>query len=348
MVDADVGAVEGPDALVAIDEDVPDADGAFGNLKEEAVLTTLDPVVDEHAVDIADVVPDAVRVRLIDHQIVAADDPVGLVENLHGGRVVAGDFLDVVPAEDIFLQQAVGGGKQVDALRAGVTDEAAAHREAITAEITGDARAIGEGDVFQRGADDILAERGRIGGALGFVSLDLKGAVGVLRESEAAQRVPYAVGIAAVGRSGGPDQRAIVGGDLHQMGSGIDPKVNLPLLVIDEVGVGFDVSVPADSLQRLAVDEHHVVVKEPWRGLAAFAFAAPPVGRLGREEMRPRDPPQAVALGLPFVDDLGALDDRMFVGVGLDRDTLVELEVTRAVGAAAQDDGVAGDSAGDG
>src|SRR5690349_5176647 len=84
VVDVRVRAVEDAHAFVAIDEDVAGDCHALRNFKEETVDAALNPVVDEHAVDIADVVPNAVRVRLIDDEIVAAGDAIGLVEDLYG------------------------------------------------------------------------------------------------------------------------------------------------------------------------------------------------------------------------------------------------------------------------
>ena len=79
---------------------------------------------------------------LVDHEVVAADDAVGLVEDLHRRGVVAGDLLDVVSAKDVLLQQAVAGADDVDALRAGVADEAVPDGEPVAAEVAGHAGAM--------------------------------------------------------------------------------------------------------------------------------------------------------------------------------------------------------------
>ena len=108
VVDAASEELRTAHALVAVHEDVAGDGDALRDFQEEAVEAVLDPVVHEHAVHVADVVPDAVGIRVVDDEVVAADDAVGLVEDLHGGRVVAGDLLDVVAGEDVFLEQAVG------------------------------------------------------------------------------------------------------------------------------------------------------------------------------------------------------------------------------------------------
>ncbi|MEI9970899.1 MAG: hypothetical protein WDO73_01970 [Ignavibacteriota bacterium] len=41
------------------------------DLEEEAVLRALDPVVHDHAVAVAHVIPDAIRIGLVDNQVVA-------------------------------------------------------------------------------------------------------------------------------------------------------------------------------------------------------------------------------------------------------------------------------------
>ena len=113
----------------------------FENLEEEAVVGPLDPVVDEHAVHLADVVPDAVgAVAVVDHEIVAARHAVALVEDLHRGGVVAGDVFDVVPRDDVPLQQHVVRAEDVDAFGARVAHQAVANRQLVAAEVAGHAR----------------------------------------------------------------------------------------------------------------------------------------------------------------------------------------------------------------
>ena len=53
-------------------------------------------------------------------------------------------------------------------------------------------------------------------------------------------------------------------------------------------------------------------------------------------------------LGGPFGSDLGAFDNREFVGIGLHRDALAEFQIARSINAAAENDGVAGGYLGDG
>ena len=104
VVDLDAGGVEDVDALAAIDEDVADAEGAFGYFEEEAVVGAMNPVVDEEAVDVADVVPDAAGVGVVYDEVFAAYDSVALVEDLDGGGEVAGDAFDVVAADDVAFE----------------------------------------------------------------------------------------------------------------------------------------------------------------------------------------------------------------------------------------------------
>ena len=66
-----------------------------------------------------------------------------------------------------------------------------------------------------------------------------------------------------------------------------------------------------------------------------------PSGVAGKRRL-PRRPPDVVAQRLPLRRHLRALEDRPLVGVGLQRDALVQLEAAGAIGAAAHHDRVAG------
>ena len=137
----------------------------------------------------------------------------------------------------------------VDALGAGVADQAVPHGEAVAAEIAGDARAVRDGDVLQGGADDLLAEGGGVGDADGIVggllagghgvalALDLEGAIGVLREGEAAQGVALAVGRLAVHRRASSRMSALSKAVISiWRPAGSLPDVDITALVVDGVG----------------------------------------------------------------------------------------------------------------
>ena len=73
VVQQHVGGVQHPRTLVTTDEDVSGDGGAAGYLEEKAVGRAFDPIVDDHPVAIAHVVPDAVRMRVVDDQVVPDD-----------------------------------------------------------------------------------------------------------------------------------------------------------------------------------------------------------------------------------------------------------------------------------
>ena len=228
VVDAHVRAVEGPRAPAAAHEHVAGDRRSPRDLEEEADERVLDPVVHEDAVAVADVPPDAVRVGVVDHQVVADGDPVGLVEDLDRGRVVAGELLDVVPPEDVPLEEHVGGADDVEALGRRVADQRVAQDEPVPAEVAADARAEGDRHVLERRAHDLAAvgpglgrAHGVVGGLLGdegrgLLPLDVDRPVGVLRERDPADRRPLPVGLLAVDRPAHAHEGAVEGGDLDR------------------------------------------------------------------------------------------------------------------------------------
>src|SRR4051812_19896003 len=78
VVDMHVCGVKHSHALIAPNEDIAGYGSTARDLEEEAVVGALDPVVYDHPIAIADVVPHAIRVRLIDDQVVAESDSARL------------------------------------------------------------------------------------------------------------------------------------------------------------------------------------------------------------------------------------------------------------------------------
>jgi hypothetical protein len=353
VVDAHVRGVEGPHSPAAAHEHVAGDRRPPGDLEEEADLRVLDPVVHEDAVAVAHVVPDAVRVGVVDHQVVADGDAVGLVEDLHRGRVVAGELLDVVPAEDVPLEEHVGGADDVEALGRRVADQRVAQDEPVPAEVAADARAEGDRHVLERRAHDLPAVGPGLLGAYGVVGrllgdegrlplpLDVDRAVGVLRERDAPDRRPLPVGLLAVDRPAHPDEGVVEGGDLDRAGRRIGADVDVAGLVVDVERVPVELALPARRSQEAPVHEDHVVVEAVERRSHALTAPLPPAERLRREERLPRGAPHVAPQGLPLRRNARSLEDRPLVQVRLDRDALVEAQVARAVGAAAHDDRVA-------
>ncbi len=157
VIDLCTRTVKDHHAVIAIHKDIPRHDDAFRDFEEKAVVArpelicrdrlrhmtdVLYPVIDEHAVYLADVVPDAVRIRKIGNEIIAACHAMTLIENLHSCRIIPGYVLDVIAHEDVAFQEHVVRSDDVDALRAGVADLTVTERQAVSAEISGDAGAI--------------------------------------------------------------------------------------------------------------------------------------------------------------------------------------------------------------
>ena len=142
VICAHVRGVQHPQPLVAANENVASHGHPSRDFNEQAENCPLNPVVHDHAIAVADVVPDAVRVGLLDNQVVAAGDAAGLVENLDGGREVTGKLPDVVAPDDVPLQEDIGGPDNVDPFRTSVADERVADDEAVPTEVSGNARAI--------------------------------------------------------------------------------------------------------------------------------------------------------------------------------------------------------------
>src|SRR5690606_3738322 len=138
--------------------------------------------------------------RLCERPGVAADAAVRLVEDLHRGRVVAGQLLDVVAANDIALEQYIRRADDVNAFSAGVADQRVADRETVAAEIARNARGVADRHVLERRADDLFAVVSGIGDAHRIVrrllvgsrrrllTLDIEGTIGVLGERDTADR----------------------------------------------------------------------------------------------------------------------------------------------------------------
>ena len=223
-----------------------------------------------------------------------------------------------------------------------------AYGELVAAEVAADAGAEGYFAVLEGGADDVLAVAGFGGGTFGVVAFDLDGAVGVLGEGDAADLGAYAVGQLAVDGADGAGEGVVEGGDFDELVGGVLLEVDVAHFVVDVEGVFVELAGPADGLEEAAIGEDHVVVEEVEGGAGGFALAAPPIFGAGGEEGFPFGAPDSVAEGFPGGGYLRALEDGAFGLVGLEGDALVEGEVAYAVGAAAEDDGVAGGSAGDG
>ena len=186
------------------DEDISRHGRSAGDLEEESVVRSLDPVVHDHAIAIAHVVPDAIGVGLIEDEIVAEDDATRLVEDLDRRRVIARELLDVVPPDDVSLQQYIRRPDHVNAFRAGVADERVADDESVAAKVSGHARAVTDRHVLDQRASRFLAERGRIrqpdglirrfivGGEV-LLAFHLERAIGVLRERNPANDRTFVV-----------------------------------------------------------------------------------------------------------------------------------------------------------
>ncbi len=351
VVEPHVRRVEHADPLVTPHEYVPGDDGSARDLEEEAVLSVFDPVVHEHGIAVPHVVPDAVRIRIVYDEVVAARDSPRLIEDLDGGRVIASEPLDVVPADDVPFEQDVRGPDDVDALRARIADERVADDEPIPTEVSGYSRTEGDRDVLEHCADDFLAERGRIRWAHRFVgrligrrelllAFDFERPVGVLRKSEAADDRALAIRRLAVHRQAGADQRAVECRDFDLPRRGIDADVDLPLVVVDVVRVLVHLAFPPGRLQHPAVYEDHVVIEAVHRRPHALAVALPPAKWPGGEQTCPRRLPEFVPQRLPVGGDLSAFENGTLVAIGLERDALVQEEPAGAVDAASQDDGV--------
>ena len=237
LVNLYIGGIEDVDAAVAVYEDVAGADRVEGDFVEETVVGSFDPIIDEDAVDFADVVPDAAGVRVVDDEVIAACGAVGLVKYFHGRREVAQDAFGAVGArDDVFLEENVGGGDDVDAFGAAVGNEAVADHEIVAAKITGHARAEGKGDVFERRADDFLAELRRGHALLGLGGFDFERAVGVLGEGDAADCRAAPVGGFAMCHADGSGERAVLRGDFDDAVFWICGDEDELVLVVDVVG----------------------------------------------------------------------------------------------------------------
>ena len=354
VVNARARGVQHAQPLVAPHEQIARHRHAARDLEEEAVDRPLDPVVHEDAVAVAHVIPDPVRVGVVDDQVVAAGDAVRLVEDLHRRRVVPRQLLDVVAPEDVLLEQDVGRADDVNPLGRRVAEERLADRQLVAAEVAGHPRAERHGHVLERRPNHFLPVGGRVGGAHRLVGrflgrrrgaglpLDLERAEGVLREGEAADGRPPAIGLLAVHRARPPDEREVEGGDLDAVVLRIEADVDVARVVVDEVPVRADLPLPAGRLQHPAVHEHHVVVESVQRRAHSLAGALPPPQRFGREQRLPGRPPQVVAQRLPLVRHARPLQDGALVAVRLQRDPLVQLEAAGTVHPASHDDGVAG------
>ncbi|MGD2095664.1 MAG: hypothetical protein PVH77_11705 [Phycisphaerales bacterium] len=244
--DPDVRAVEDADAIAAVHKDVARADCTLANLEEEADEAVLGPVVDEDGVPVSNIVPDAVRVRVVHHQVVTAGDTVRLVEYLDGGREIAREILDVIAAEDVPFEQNVGRADDVHALGARVTEQGAADSETIAAEVAGHARAEGNCHVIERGARDLFAVCGGVGRADWLVgrlirraeaplALDFNCPPSVLGEGDSANYRPLMVVRLAVDGLGRAHDGAVEGGNLDEPVPGVDPDEDVALFVVDEV-----------------------------------------------------------------------------------------------------------------
>jgi hypothetical protein len=66
VIDVHVCGIQDANALVAVHENISSADRISRDLEEEAIDGALDPVMHENAIHVADVVPNAVGVRLLD------------------------------------------------------------------------------------------------------------------------------------------------------------------------------------------------------------------------------------------------------------------------------------------
>ena len=239
-------------------------------------------------------------------------------------------------------------------LGAGVAHQGVADDEAVTAEVTGDARAMRDREVFQHRASHFLAEGVRIreadrlvGGLVRrgelLLALHLQAAVRILRDGESADHGALAVVLLAMRRKAGAHERRVVRGDLDPLAGGIRTQVDVALLVVDVIVIGVQFACPAGGFQQLPVDEHQIVVETVQRRAHALAFAPPPAERRGGEQGFPLGAPHAVAQRFPFACHARALQYRPLAAVGLDGDALAELQAAGSVHAAAQDDGVAGD-----
>ena len=129
VVNLNVAAIQYEYAVVAIDEDVSGANRPFGDFEEESIIAwpepfpgkrgidaanVLEPVVDDSPVNVAHVIPDAVRIGQVGDKVVPARNTAALIEYLHPRGKVSCDVLDIVASEDISLQQNVGRANDVN------------------------------------------------------------------------------------------------------------------------------------------------------------------------------------------------------------------------------------------
>src|SRR5687768_5666953 len=100
LIHLHIGTVEDADPFVAVDEYISGADRSLRDFEEEPVVCSLDPIIDEHAVDITNVPPNSTGVRIVDDEVLPANGTIGLVEDLYGGREVPPDVFDVGARDD--------------------------------------------------------------------------------------------------------------------------------------------------------------------------------------------------------------------------------------------------------
>jgi hypothetical protein len=261
LINPGIRAVDYVNSLVTIYKNVPCANHPFRDFKKESIVTrpkpiipefpvkiahTFDPVIDKDTIHVADIVPDAVRIRKVGNQIIPACDTMALIENLYRCRIVSADSFDVVTAEDIFFQQHVGRADYIYTLGARVAEQTVADRKPVAAEVAGHTRAEGDCHVIERRARGLLAVGGWIGRADWLVcrlivraeaplALNLNGPPRVLGEGDPADYRPLVVVCLAVDGFGRAYDGAVEGSDLDEPARRIDPDIDLAFLVFDEV-----------------------------------------------------------------------------------------------------------------
>jgi hypothetical protein len=129
--------------VITIDKYISSANRTFGYFKEKSIVAgpglldgkiafvipnAFDPIVQKTTIHIADIIPDAVGIREIDHQVILAYHAIALIENLYGRWVVAGDFFDIIARENIFFQQNIIRADNVNSFSARIAYPAMTNR----------------------------------------------------------------------------------------------------------------------------------------------------------------------------------------------------------------------------
>ncbi len=194
--------------MIAIDKDITGTSRAFGDFEEEPIIARpqlirgervsdmtnpFNPVIDEHPIHIADIIPDAVRIRKIDHQIIPACGTIALIEDFHGRRVISGNVLNIISHKDVVFKQRIVRADNVDPFRAGIAYPAMTNRQMISPKVARDPGAVGYGTVFQRRAYDILSMAGLVGQTLRVSSLNFERTVGILCECDSTNSITFAI-----------------------------------------------------------------------------------------------------------------------------------------------------------